>query len=140
MRLYVHTLDGNKTKSQVTLNDAVFAIEPNDYAIYQAVRLEEANKRQGTHMTKNILVVEDFTFDKPQTKKVVEILKAFELEGRKPMFITAELDRNFVKSANNIYGVVVREGRQFSTRDVLYAGVVVIQTSAVKQFNEVLAL
>ena len=57
MKLYVHKLDGSKTKSQVTLSDAVFAMEPNDYAIYQAVRLEEANNRQGTHMTKNRAVV-----------------------------------------------------------------------------------
>ena len=83
-------------------------------------------------------MIEDFKFDKPQTKRVIEFVKTMNLEGKKAMIITGELDRNFVKSANNVYGFNVREGSQFSTRDVIYAGVVVIQKSAVKQLNEVL--
>jgi large subunit ribosomal protein L4 len=207
MKLYLYDLDGKKTSSQVTLSDDVFSKEPNDHAIYQAVRLEDANRRQGTHMTKNramvagggrkpfrqkgtgrarqgtirapqmrgggrvfgpshirdygfrlpkkvkrlarlsalsykarekaIIVVKDFTFDKPDTKKIIDLMNSFNLSNKKTLLITAALDRNLVKSADNVYGVNIRNGIQFSTRDLLYASTLIIQKSAVQQINEV---
>jgi large subunit ribosomal protein L4 len=52
MELEVYRTDGTKTGEKVTLRPDVFEIEPNDHAIYQAVRLYLANQRQGTHKTK----------------------------------------------------------------------------------------
>lgn len=52
MELEVYKRDGTKTGEKVTLRPDVFEIEPNDHAIYQAVRLYLANQRQGTHKTK----------------------------------------------------------------------------------------
>jgi large subunit ribosomal protein L4 len=52
MELEVYKPDGSKTGEKVTLRSDVFEIEPNDHAIYQAVRLYLANQRQGTHKTK----------------------------------------------------------------------------------------
>ena len=40
------------TGKKVTLNDAVFGIEPNEHAIYLDVKQYMANKRQGTHKSK----------------------------------------------------------------------------------------
>ena len=40
------------TGRQVTLNDSIFGIEPNDHAIYLAVKQFMANRRQGTHKSK----------------------------------------------------------------------------------------
>jgi large subunit ribosomal protein L4 len=208
MKLNVYALDGNKTEEKVELNNSVFGVEPNDHAIYMAVRLEEANKRQGTHMArnralvsgggkkpfrqkgtgrarqgttraphmrgggsvfgpmhnrdygfrlpkkvkklarisalsykaknKNIIVTDDFVYDKRQTREVVNLLNNFELNGTKTMLITADLDRNLVKSASNVIGLTVRENIQFSTRDVLNAKTIIIQKSAVGKLNEAL--
>jgi large subunit ribosomal protein L4 len=52
MELEVYKADGSKTGEKVMLRSDVFEIEPNDHAIYQAVRLYLANQRQGTHKTK----------------------------------------------------------------------------------------
>lgn len=41
-----------KVVENIELNEAVFAIEPNQQAIYDAVILARANARQGTHKTK----------------------------------------------------------------------------------------
>ncbi len=43
---------GKATSSKVTLSDSIFAIEPNDHAIYLDVKQHLANKRQGTHKSK----------------------------------------------------------------------------------------
>ena len=52
MELSVYNIKGEDTGRKVTLNDAVFGIEPNDHAIYLDVKLFLANQRQGTHKSK----------------------------------------------------------------------------------------
>jgi len=52
MELSVYTIKGEDTGRKVTLNDSVFAIEPNDHAIWLDVKQYQANSRQGTHKSK----------------------------------------------------------------------------------------
>lgn len=52
MELSILNLKGEDTGRKVTLNDAIFGIEPNDHAIYLDVKQYLANQRQGTHKTK----------------------------------------------------------------------------------------
>ncbi len=52
MQLEVLKIDGSKTGETVELSPAIFEIQPNDHAIYQAVTAHLANARQGTHKTK----------------------------------------------------------------------------------------
>ena len=52
MELSVYNIKGEDTGRKITLDDAVFAIEPNDHAIYLDVKQYLANQRQGTHKSK----------------------------------------------------------------------------------------
>ncbi|MBT3448587.1 MAG: 50S ribosomal protein L4 [Bacteroidetes Order II. Incertae sedis bacterium] len=52
MKLKVFKQDGTTTKKSVALDEAVFAVEPNDHAIWLDVRRIQANGRQGTHKSK----------------------------------------------------------------------------------------
>ena len=52
MELSVLNIKGEDTGKKVTLNDAIFGIQPNDHAIYLDVKQYLANKRQGTHKSK----------------------------------------------------------------------------------------
>jgi large subunit ribosomal protein L4 len=52
MELNVLNKKGEDTGRKVTLHDAVFGIEPNDHAIYMDVKQHLANRRQGTHKSK----------------------------------------------------------------------------------------
>ena len=52
MEAKVLNIKGQDTGRTVVLNDAVYAIEPNDHAIYLDVKLIMANRRQGTAKTK----------------------------------------------------------------------------------------
>ena len=52
MELSVYNIKGEDTGRKVTLNDAVFGIEPNDHAIYLDVKHFLACQRQGTHKSK----------------------------------------------------------------------------------------
>ncbi len=51
MQIEVLNSNGQKTGSKVNLDDAVFAIEPNDHAIYLDVKRYLAAQRSGTHKT-----------------------------------------------------------------------------------------
>lgn len=52
MELSVYSIKGEDTGRKVVLNDDIFAIEPNDHAIYLDVKQYLANQRQGTHKSK----------------------------------------------------------------------------------------
>lgn len=52
MEAKVLNIKGQDTGRTVVLNDAIYAIEPNDHAIYLDVKLIMANRRQGTAKTR----------------------------------------------------------------------------------------
>jgi large subunit ribosomal protein L4 len=52
MDIKVIDTKGKATSSKVTLADSIYVIEPNDHAIYLDVKQYLANKRQGTHKSK----------------------------------------------------------------------------------------
>ncbi len=52
MELAVYNIKGEETGRNVSLDDSIFGIEPNDHAIYLDVKHFMAGKRQGTHKTK----------------------------------------------------------------------------------------
>jgi large subunit ribosomal protein L4 len=52
MELSVLDNKGKETGRKVKLNPSVFEIDPNDHAIYLDVKQHLANKRQGTHKSK----------------------------------------------------------------------------------------
>ncbi len=52
MEVAVYNIKGEDTGRKVTLNESVFAIEPNEHVVYLDVKQYLANKRQGTHKSK----------------------------------------------------------------------------------------
>lgn len=52
MKVAVINIEGKDTGKKVELNNSIFAIEPNDHAIYLDTKQYLANQRQGTSKTK----------------------------------------------------------------------------------------
>ena len=52
MEVKVLDINGKETGRKVQLSDSVFAIEPNNHAVYLDVKQYLANQRQGTHKAK----------------------------------------------------------------------------------------
>ena len=52
MKLDVLNIQGEKTGRQVDLPDSIFGIDPNEHAVYLAVKQYLAHQRQGTHKAK----------------------------------------------------------------------------------------
>ena len=61
MEVAVYSVSGKETGKKVVLDEKVFGIEPNDHAIYLAVKQYNANQRQGTHSSKEVSMLSGST-------------------------------------------------------------------------------
>jgi large subunit ribosomal protein L4 len=52
MELAILNISGKDTGRKINLNDSIFSVEPNDHAIFMDSKQFLANKRQGTHKSK----------------------------------------------------------------------------------------
>ncbi len=52
MKVKVFNKEGKETGREIELSDAIFGLEPNEHAVYLAVKSQLAAQRQGTHKTK----------------------------------------------------------------------------------------
>jgi len=52
MELSVYNINGKETGKKITLNEAIYGIEPNDHVIWLDIKHYMANQRQGTHKSK----------------------------------------------------------------------------------------
>lgn len=52
MKLSVYNTDGKDTGRQIDLPEDIFGVEPNEHAVYLAVKQYLNNQRQGTHKSK----------------------------------------------------------------------------------------
>ena len=200
MEVKVLDFNGKDTGRKVQLSDSVFAIEPNNHAVYLDVKQYLANQRQGTHKAKeraevtgstrkikkqkgtgtaragsiknplfkgggtvfgprprsysfklnknlkrlarksalsikakesNLIVLEDFSFDAPNTKNFINVLKALGLENKKSLFVLGDSNKNVYLSSRNLKASIVVTTSELSTYAILNAKSLVLLEGAV---------
>ena len=205
MEVKVLDINGKETGRKVKLSDSVFAIEPNNHAVYLDVKQYLANQRQGTHKAKeraevagstrkikkqkgtgtaragsaknplfkgggtvfgprprsysfklnktvkrlarksafsikakesNIVVVEDFNFDSPNTKKFIGFLQALGLENKKSLFVLGESNKNVYLSSRNLKASSVLTNSELSTYAILNANNLVLLEGSLEGIEE----
>lgn len=83
-----------------------------------------------------IIVVENLSYKSPKTKEVDKLLKALNVQGKKVLFVTADLDENFYLSARNLNRVKTTVLSDIHTYDILDANVLVFSEEAIQILNE----
>jgi large subunit ribosomal protein L4 len=205
MEVKVLDINGKETGRKVILSDSVFAIEPNNHAVYLDVKQYLANQRQGTHKAKeraevagstrkikkqkgtgtaragsaknplfkgggtvfgprprsysfklnkslkrlarksafsikakesNIVVVEDFNFETPNTKNFINVLKALGLENKKSLFVLGESNKNVYLSSRNLKASSVLTNSELSTYAILNANNLVLLEGSLEGIEE----
>ena len=205
MEVKVLDFNGKDTGRKVQLSDSVFAIEPNNHAVYLDVKQYLANQRQGTHKAKeraevagstrkikkqkgtgtaragsaknplfkgggtvfgprprsysfklnkslkrlarksafsikakesNIIVLEDFNFETPNTKNFINVLKALELENKKSLFVLGDTNKNVYLSSRNLKVSNVVSSNELSTYAILNANNLVLLESSLEVIEE----
>ena len=206
MEVAVYNIKGTATATMVALDDSIFAIEPNDHAIYLDVKQYLANQRQGTHDTlekstisgstrklhkqkgtggsrkgsiksplfrggarvfgphprdysfklnkklkrlarrsalsykvkdNQLTILEDFTFDTPKTKNFTELLKNFQLTGKKTLLVVASKEENVLLSSRNLKRVKVVNAADLNTYEILDATQVLITAGSIKEIEKI---
>jgi large subunit ribosomal protein L4 len=74
----------------------------------------------------NIIVIEDFSFETPNTKNFINVLKALGLENKKSLFVLGESNKNVYLSSRNLKGSSVLSNSELSTYAILNANNLVL--------------
>ena len=205
MEAKVLDFNGKDTGRKVQLSDSVFAIEPNNHAVYLDVKQYLANQRQGTHKAKeraevagstrkikkqkgtgtaragsaknplfkgggtvfgprprsysfklnkslkrlarksafsikakeaNIIVLEDFNFETPNTKNFINVLKSLGLENKKSLFVLGDSNKNVYLSSRNLKVSKVISSSELSTYDILNTNSLVLLEGSLEVIEE----
>lgn len=119
----------------------VFGPQPRDYTIRLNKKMRiKARKSALTYKAqdKGIMMVEDFSFEEPKTRQLVQLLEALGINDRKVLILTSELDRNLYKSSRNLKHVQVIEGSKPTTYDIVNADTLLIQKGALDSLQSIL--
>jgi large subunit ribosomal protein L4 len=81
-----------------------------------------------------LIVIKDFTIDKPKTKKIYEILKKLNVNGKKVLLVIEKKDDNMKLAARNMANLELRNISSVNTYDVLNANKVIFSESAMNMF------
>ena len=205
MEVKVLDFNGKDTGRKVQLSDSVFAIEPNNHAVYLDVKQYLANQRQGTHKAKeraevtgstrkikkqkgtgtaragsiknplfkgggtifgprprsysfklnkslkrlarksafsikakesNIIVLEDFNFETPNTKNFINVLKALGLDNKKSLFVLGESNKNVYLSSRNLKASNVVTSSELNTYAILNTNNLVLLEGSLELIEE----
>lgn len=190
MELAVLNISGKEAGKKVKLDKEIFGLEPNDHVIYLDVKQHLANKRQGTHKTKErgdivgstkkikkqkgtgtarfgdiknplfrgggrvfgprprdygfklnkkvkrlarltalsqkainkqIMVLEDFSFERPKTKEFADIQKNLKIDNQKSVFVFKEKNNNVYLSSRNLHNSKVLTLTELNTYEIMNA-------------------
>jgi large subunit ribosomal protein L4 len=77
-----------------------------------------------------IMVVEDFNFEAPKTKNMVEIAKNLKLDNKKCLLVLAEQNKNIYLSSRNLSDFEVITASDLATYNVMKASTLIVSEGA----------
>ncbi|MBQ1409538.1 MAG: 50S ribosomal protein L4 [Bacteroidales bacterium] len=120
----------------------IFGPKPRDYRFKLNIKVKRLARRSALSqkVADNALtVVENFTFDAPKTKTMIEVLNKLNVNDKKSLFVL-ENQNNFVSlSARNLKNVKVVNVSQLNTYDIVNASNVVLSEGSISEITRVLA-
>jgi len=117
----------------------IFGPKPRTYSIKlnkKVARLARKSAFSDKAQKGNLRIIEDFTFDNPQTKAFNGILDGFEIAGKQTLLITAEKDQNLLLSSRNLKKAAVKPVNEICTYDVVRANTLVLSEGAIEKIKE----
>lgn len=120
----------------------VFAPKPRSYAKRmnnKEVKLAMRSALSAKVRDNELVLVEDYGFEKPSTKAAVAMLKALGLEGKRLTIIVRDDDVNAYLSFRNIPKTFIITPNEANTYDLLNNGALLMPADVAAHFGEVLA-
>ena len=83
----------------------------------------------------NLVVVEDFNFETPNTKNFINVLKALGLDNKKSLFVLGESNKNVYLSSRNLKASSVITTSELSTYGILNTNKLVLMESSLEEIE-----
>mgnify|MGYP002661477895 FL=1 len=117
----------------------VFGPRPRSYSFKLNKNLKRLARKSALSIKakeSNIIVLEDFNFETPNTKNFINVLKALELENKKSLFVLGDTNKNVYLSSRNLKGSSVVSSLELSTYAILNANNLVLLESSLEIIEE----
>jgi len=119
----------------------VFGPKPRDYSFKLNKKVKILARRSALSYKAQesaIIVLEDFNFNAPKTKEMVNIAKNLKVDGKKLLFLLPDTNKNVYLSARNLQRTDVMEAAKANTYKILNADVLVITEKSLEAINGIL--
>jgi large subunit ribosomal protein L4 len=117
----------------------VFGPRPRkyDFKINKKVK-RLARKSALSYMAKdkNIIVLEDFSFDAPKTKSYIDLLNNFDQLDNKTLLVLAKSNKNIFLSSRNLGKAKVVLASELNTYDVMNANKLMVMESSINEIEQ----
>ena len=117
----------------------VFGPRPRSYNFKVNKKVKRlARKSALSYMAKdkNIIVLEDFSFDAPKTKSYTDILSNFDLLDNKTVLVLAESNKNIFLSSRNLKKAKVVLASELNTYTVMNANKLMVMESSINEIEK----
>ena len=117
----------------------VFGPRPRSYDFKVNKKVKRlARKSALTYMAKdkNIIVLEDFSFDSPKTKSYSDFLSNFDLLDNKTVLVLPESNKNIILSSRNLKKARVVLASELNTYDVMNANKLMVMESSINKIEK----
>jgi len=117
----------------------VFGPRPRSYSFKLNKSLKRLARKSAFSIKakeSNIIVLEDFNFETPNTKNFINVLKALELENKKSLFVLGDTNKNVYLSSRNLKASNVVSSNELSTYAILNANNLVLLESSLEVIEE----
>lgn len=118
----------------------VFAPKPRSYRYSlpkKVRRLALKSALSAKVRDQEVIILDELTMAAPKTKDMLNIMKNINVEGKKVLFITENVESNVISASNNIPGTQTTFTGQINVYDLLNHDICVFTKGAVQKIEEV---
>ena len=120
----------------------VFGPQPHQYKYKLSKRIKRLARRSILSeklQNKKIIVLNDFGIDEPKTKKTRDLLVNLDVQEKKILVLTGDLNEDLILSMRNIPNIALLDAMTASAYDLLDSEVILIDQKGLEMLNDGLA-
>ena len=117
----------------------VFGPRPRDYRTKLNKKMKQLARKIALTSKSGkgaIVVVENFSFDKPSTKEWMQIAKSFKVNDKKTLLVMNGLDNNLLLSVRNVPNAMMMQAKDLNAYSVLNTDKILMTEGSVELINE----
>ena len=120
----------------------VFGPQPHQYKYKLSKRIKRLARRSILSeklQNKKIIVLNDFGIDEPKTKKTRDLLVNLDVQEKKILVLTGDLNEDLILSMRNMPNIALLDAMTASAYDLLDSEIILIDQKGLEMLNDGLA-